>query len=139
MIVDYKGRIVGQHLYGAGSSYVAGTIDIDALRNFRAHAQWDNWMKDLRTELYQLVYEQPIYPKNLYLDRAPFTHAEFREQVIEKQIRADARARGLGRSGLIRTDPDRRRAETADSPWRNGRLTVLKPPTHRGESADSPC
>ena len=33
MIVDYKGRIVGQHLYGAGSSYVAGTVDIDALRD----------------------------------------------------------------------------------------------------------
>ena len=86
LIVDYKGRIVGQHLYGAGSSYVAGTIDIDALRHHRTHAQWDNWMKDLRTEIYQLVYEEPIYPKNLYLDRAPFTHAEFKEQVIEKQI-----------------------------------------------------
>ena len=70
----------------AGSSYVAGTIDIEALRDFRVRAQWDNWMKDLRTELYQLVYEQPIYPKNLYLDRPPLTHAEFREQVIQKQI-----------------------------------------------------
>ena len=29
----------------------------------RARAQWDNWMKDLRTELYQMLYEQPIYPK----------------------------------------------------------------------------
>src|SRR3982751_5415968 len=58
MVVDYKGRVVGKHLYGAGSSYVAGTIDIDALRKFRAQAQWDNWMKDLRTELFQLVYEQ---------------------------------------------------------------------------------
>lgn len=86
MIVDYKGRIVGQHRYGAGSSYVAGTIDIEALRKFRAQAQWDNWMKDLRTELFQLIYEQAIYPKNLYLDRAPFTHAEFRERVIGPQI-----------------------------------------------------
>src|SRR5512132_3067512 len=77
MIVDYKGRIVGKHLYGAGSSYMAGTVDIDALRKFRAHAQWDNWMKDLRTELFQLVYEESIYPKNLYLNRAPYTHAEF--------------------------------------------------------------
>ena len=31
MIVDYKGRIVGRHDYGAGSSYVAGTIDIEAM------------------------------------------------------------------------------------------------------------
>ncbi len=86
MIVDYKGKVVGQHLYGAGSSYVAATIDVDALRHFRTHAQWDNWMKDLRTEIFQLIYEAPIYPKNLYSDRPPFNHAEFRKQVIEKQI-----------------------------------------------------
>jgi len=42
MVVDYKGRIVGQHRYGAGASYVAGTVDIQALRDFRARAQWDN-------------------------------------------------------------------------------------------------
>ena len=88
MIVDYKGRVVGQHLYGAASSYVAGTIDVDALRDFRTRAQWDNWMKDLRTELFQVVYEEPVYPKNLYLDRPPFTHAEFRREVTDKQIDA---------------------------------------------------
>src|SRR3954470_5571152 len=86
MVVDYKGRIVGQQDYGAGSTYVAGTIDIEALRDFRTRAQWDNWMKDLRTEIYQLIYERPIYPKNLYQDQAPFKHAEFRAQVIEAQI-----------------------------------------------------
>jgi predicted amidohydrolase len=86
LIIDYKGAIVGQHLYGAGSSYVAGTIDIEALRYHRTHAQWDNWMKDLRTEIFQLIYEEPIYPKNLYIERPPFTHAEFRKEVIEKQI-----------------------------------------------------
>ena len=26
------------------------------------------------------------YLENLYLDRAPFTHSEFRKEVIEKQI-----------------------------------------------------
>ena len=44
-------------------------------------------MKDLPTELYQIVYEKPIYPKNLYLNRAPMKHAEYREKVIKKQIR----------------------------------------------------
>ncbi len=86
MIVDYKGRIVGRHDYSGGSSYVAGTIDIEALRDHRTRAQWDNWMKDLRTEVYQTIYEQPIYPKNLYLDRAPYNHAEFRREVIDRQI-----------------------------------------------------
>jgi predicted amidohydrolase len=86
-IIDYKGRIVGKQDYGAGSTYVGGVIDIEALRDHRARAQWDNWMKDLRTELYQILYEQPIYPKNLYLQRAPMKHAEYREQVIKRQIR----------------------------------------------------
>jgi predicted amidohydrolase len=86
MVVDYKGRIVGQHLYGAGSSYVAGTIDIGALRDFRARAQWDNWMKDLQTEQYRLIYEHEIYPRNLYLDREPLKHAEYRSEVIDRQI-----------------------------------------------------
>ena len=35
---------------------------------------------------YTLLYEQPIYPKNLYLDREPMKHAEYREKVINKQI-----------------------------------------------------
>jgi predicted amidohydrolase len=85
-IFDYRGRIVGKHEYGGGSSYVAGVIDIEALRDHRARSQWTNWMKDVRTELYQLVYETPIYPKNLYLDRAPYTHAEYRREVNQRQI-----------------------------------------------------
>ena len=85
-IIDYKGQIVGRQDYGAGSTYVGGVIDIEALRDHRARAQWDNWMKDLRTELYQILYEQPIYPKNLYLERAPMKHAEYREKVIKPQI-----------------------------------------------------
>ena len=69
-IVDYRGQIVTEVPYGAGSTWIAGTIDIEALRHFRQTAQWDNWMKDLATEQYQLIYEQPIYPKNLYLERS---------------------------------------------------------------------
>ena len=87
LIIDYKGKILGQHLYGAGSSYVAGTIDVNALRYHRTHAQWDNWMKDVRTELYQLVYQKPIYPKNLYLKREPMKHAEYHETVTKNQIK----------------------------------------------------
>jgi len=86
VVVDNRGQIVGRHNYSAGSSWVAGTVDIEALRRFRANAQWDNWIKDLTTEQYQLIYEQPVYPKNLYLDRAPYQHAEYRREVIDKQV-----------------------------------------------------
>jgi hypothetical protein len=43
-------------------------------------------MKDLRNEMNQLIYEDPIYPANLYKDRAPFTHAEYAAEVTEPQI-----------------------------------------------------
>jgi predicted amidohydrolase len=86
MIVDFKGRIVSRHDYGAGSSYCGGAIDIESLREFRARSPLMNWMKDLRTEVLSLIYEQPIYPKNLWLKRTPMKHAEYRTEVLERQI-----------------------------------------------------
>src|SRR5882757_1830725 len=85
-IIDYRGRVVGRQEYGGVSTYVAGVIDIEAMRHHRDHAQWDNWLKDLRTELYGILYKDPIYPKNLYLEREPMKHQEYRREVIEKQI-----------------------------------------------------
>jgi hypothetical protein len=34
-----------------------------------------------------MLYEKPIYPKNLYLKREPMKHAEYRQKVIKRQIR----------------------------------------------------
>ena len=85
-IIDYRGRIVGRQEYGGVSTYVAGVIDIEAMRYHRDTAQWDNWLKDLRTELYGILYKDAIYPKNLYLKRAPMKHQEYRREVIDKQI-----------------------------------------------------
>ena len=61
-------------------------VNIEALRHHRTHSKWTNWMKDLRTEMIQIIYEQPIYPKNLYADRAPMKHAEYAREVTERQI-----------------------------------------------------
>ncbi|WJR36136.1 nitrilase-related carbon-nitrogen hydrolase [Mycobacteroides immunogenum] len=85
MIVDYRGAVVGKQFDSRGSTFVTGVIDIEALRYQRMHAQTTNWLKDVRTEIAQLIYENPIYPKNLYLNRVPGHHAEYR-QVIEGQI-----------------------------------------------------
>jgi len=86
-IINYKGQIVGRQEYGGGSTYVAGVVDIEALRDHRARAKWDNWMKDLRTELCQIIYEKPIYPKNLYLKRETMKHAEYEKKVIKRQVK----------------------------------------------------
>ena len=86
MIIDYRGQIVGKQSYGGVSTSVCGPINIEALRHHRTTSKWTNWMKDLRTEMIQIIYEQPIYPKNLYLDREPMKHEEYRTKVTEKQI-----------------------------------------------------
>ena len=44
-------------------------------------------VKDIRAELAQIIYEQPIYPKNLYLDKTPGRHAEYKREVIDQQVR----------------------------------------------------
>ena len=87
MIVDYRGAIVGKQRDTNGSTFVAGVINIEALRHHRQIAQVTNWPKDIRAELAQIIYEQPIYPKNLYVDKIPGRHAEYKREVIDRQIR----------------------------------------------------
>ena len=43
-------------------------------------------MKDLTTEQYRLIYDEPVYPKNLYLDRAPYTHEEYAREVLRPNV-----------------------------------------------------
>ena len=94
MIVNHRGQIVGRLRHGGVSTFVSGLVDIDALRHHRLTSAWTNWAKDLRTEMHQLIYEQPIYPKNLYADRAPPHHTEYRETVTLPQI-ALMKSRGI--------------------------------------------
>ena len=94
MMIDHRGAIVGQVPYGGVATIVSGIIDIAALRHQRLSSPWTNWPKDLRTELYQIVYENPIYPKNLYLDRPPYNHHDYAERVTRPQIEL-MRARGI--------------------------------------------
>jgi len=76
MLVDYQGQIVSNHEAGGGASYAGGIIDIEALRQYRARSLWGNWMKDLRTEQYRLIYDRPIYEKNRCLKQPPLKHAD---------------------------------------------------------------
>jgi beta-ureidopropionase len=86
MIVDYRGQLVGKQRDTNGSTFVCGVVNIEALRHHRESAQVTNWMKDVRSELAQIIYEQPIYPKNRYLDKVPGKHADYKREVIDKQV-----------------------------------------------------
>jgi beta-ureidopropionase len=38
-----------------------------------------NWMKDLRTEIFRHMYDEPVHPKNLWLHDEPRQHADVDE------------------------------------------------------------
>jgi beta-ureidopropionase len=69
-----------------GNTFVAAIIDVEALRQFRVLNLNSNWMKDLRTEIFQKMYEKPIHPKNLWLNQDPLHHAEV-DEIYRQNIR----------------------------------------------------
>jgi beta-ureidopropionase len=84
-IVDYYGNIMSYSASGA-NTMVASVLDIEALRQFRAMNLNSNWMKDLRTEVFRRMYEQPIHPKNLWMENDPLTHGAV-DEVYRDNIR----------------------------------------------------
>ena len=84
-IVDYMGNVLSYSPSGY-NTFVAGIVDIEALRQFRVMNLNSNWIKDLRTEVFREMYEQPIHPKNLWLEREPARHAEV-DEVYRANIR----------------------------------------------------
>lgn len=84
-IVDYRGEIMSYSPSGY-NTMVAAIIDIEALRQFRMMNLNSNWLKDLRTEIFKRMYEQPIHPKNLWLAQDPLQH-EAVDEVYRGNIR----------------------------------------------------
>ena len=93
MIIDYQGRMITGETSGGAASYGGAIINIEALREYRERSMWGNWIKDLRTEQYRLIYDQPLYEKNRCLDEPPLKHAPndevvraARDRVFERGI-----------------------------------------------------
>jgi predicted amidohydrolase len=84
-IVDYRGQVVS-YSASTNNTIVAATVDIEALRQFRAMSLNNNWLKDLRVELFRRMYEKPIHPKNLWLKDEPRSHAEV-DEIYRANIR----------------------------------------------------
>ncbi len=62
-IYDYKGAILAQNSI-MGDSYVSAEVNIEALRYYRETARIQNWIPYIKTELYQKLYDQSLWPKN---------------------------------------------------------------------------
>ena len=74
-IVDYMGNVISYSPSGY-NTFVAGMVDIEQLRQFRVMNLNSNWIKDLRTEVFRRMYDEPIHPRNLWLEQDPLRHAE---------------------------------------------------------------
>lgn len=83
-IVGYRGEVLSHSAQGS-NTVVSAIIDIEALRQYRAMNLNSNWLKDLRTELFQEMYANPIHPKNLWMEQAPLHHNEV-DKVYRKNI-----------------------------------------------------
>lgn len=76
MVVDYHGQVLNNHVSGGVSAYAGAIIDIEALRQYRQRSVFGNWMKDLRTEQYRIIYDEPLFEMNRCLgDKTPMKHA----------------------------------------------------------------
>jgi beta-ureidopropionase len=84
-IVDYMGNVVSYSPSGF-NTFVTGMIDIEQLRQFRVMNLNSNWIKDLRTEVFRRMYDEPIHPKNLWMNQEPLRHADV-DEVYRDNIR----------------------------------------------------
>ncbi len=92
MVIDYRGDILGRH-EPTSNSYTSGIIDIRALRQFRQAAGIGGWLKELKTEIYSLIYSDPVYPQNFYLDSPDKHHADRR--ACQERSRDELIRRGI--------------------------------------------
>lgn len=113
-IVDYRGQVMAYSASG-NNTIVAATIDIEALRNFRAMSLNNNWLKDLRVELFRRMYAEPIHPKNLWLDTEPKPHAEV-DEIYRDNIRRLV-ARGTWTEPAVRHPGSRFQPSGDDASW----------------------
>ena len=85
-IYGYKGEVLATNTI-VDDTYLAGELNIDALRYFRETARFQNWIPYLRTEIFKKLYEQPLWPKN----QPPMQHADadkaFKDSIAKLQAR----------------------------------------------------
>lgn len=79
-IVGYKGDVLTSNTI-VDDTYLAAELNIEALRHYRETARFQNWIPYLRTEIFQKLYEQPLWPKN----QPPMQHADA-DKAFEKSI-----------------------------------------------------
>lgn len=100
MIVDYRGVILNE-FDSCIEGFAADTIDVQRLREYRLN-EINTWpsLAMLRTEYYRKLYEKPIYPKNLWVEKeSTFPEMakviqESRQKLVEQGVWISPEAKG---------------------------------------------
>jgi len=66
MVADFNGVIVGRAPY-PGETIVSAVVHLEDLRRRRQDPHF-NVLRQIRSEVFQELYQEPIYPKNKYLE-----------------------------------------------------------------------
>ena len=94
-IIGYKGDVLASNTI-VDDTYLAAELNIEALRHYRETARFQNWIPYLRTEIFQKLYEQPLWPKN----QPPMQHADadkaFKDSIAKLQERGTYTKRKRG-------------------------------------------
>ena len=85
MIVDYQGNIMAQ-VETPGENACAATLDIEALRRFRAQIGASP-LGELRTEVIQPYYSKTVYPPATYLNNIPQRDTDLAETARQNLVR----------------------------------------------------
>ncbi|GEA49493.1 hydrolase [Vibrio inusitatus NBRC 102082] len=85
-VVDYQGNIIGSK-QSPNKSFVAGTIDIEQLREFRITSPIMNWIKDLRSEIIAPIYNKQILPANMNRTNTAYNAESYTKEVLNGQVK----------------------------------------------------
>jgi len=80
MIVDYEGRLLAK-AGTSGELTIDAAIHLDALWHKRSLTKW-NPLGTLRTEAYAPVYQQSVYPPNLWKDEPHDTLSQITQAIL---------------------------------------------------------
>ncbi len=80
MIVDYEGRLLAK-AGTSGELTIDATIHLDALWHKRSLTKW-NPLATLRTEAYAPIYQQSVYPPNLWKKEPHDTLAQVTQAIL---------------------------------------------------------
>ena len=73
-IVDFNGEPVAVCNHG-GETVLSTTVYLDALRRRRMDPSW-NFLTQLRTETFRAIYDESIYPPNMFADAGPTSRSQ---------------------------------------------------------------